>query len=47
VGLSEKTHTLITSKMWTRVGLPVMVVTCVVGSLLFAVFFTWMKTPWQ
>jgi Na+/H+ antiporter NhaD/arsenite permease-like protein len=40
VALSEKTHTPITSKIWMRVGLLVMIVTCVVGSLLFAVFFT-------
>jgi len=45
VALSEKTHTPITSKIWMRAGLPVMIVTCVVGSILFAVFFTWMKTP--
>ncbi len=45
VALSEKTHTPITSKIWMRAGLPVMIVTCVVGSILFAVFFTWMNTP--
>jgi Na+/H+ antiporter NhaD/arsenite permease-like protein len=45
VALSEKTHTPITSKIWMRAGLPVMVVTCVVGSVLFGVFFAWMKTP--
>lgn len=45
VTLSEKTHTPITSKIWMRAGLPVMIVTCVVGSILFAVFFSWMKTP--
>jgi Na+/H+ antiporter NhaD/arsenite permease-like protein len=45
VALSEKTHTPITSKIWMRAGLPVMIVTCVVGTFLFAVFFTWMKTP--
>lgn len=45
VALSEKTHTPITSKIWMRAGLPVMIVTCVVGSVLFGVFFAWMKTP--
>jgi Na+/H+ antiporter NhaD/arsenite permease-like protein len=45
VALSEKTHTPITSKIWMRAGLPVMIVTCVVGGLLFGIFFTWMKTP--
>ena len=45
VALSEKTHTPITSKIWMRAGLPVMIVTCLVGSVLFVVFFNWMKTP--
>jgi len=45
VALSEKTHTPITSRIWTRAGLPVMIVTCLVGSVLFAIFFDWMSTP--
>ncbi len=45
VALSEKTRTPITSRTWMQAGLPVMIVTCVVGSLLFAVFFGWMSTP--
>jgi Na+/H+ antiporter NhaD/arsenite permease-like protein len=45
VGLSEKTHTPITSRIWMRAGLPVMIVTCLVGSVLFAIFFGWMTTP--
>ena len=45
VALSEKTHTPITSKVWMRAGLPVMIVTCFVASVLFVVFFGWMKTP--
>jgi Na+/H+ antiporter NhaD/arsenite permease-like protein len=45
VGLSEKTHTPITSRIWMRAGLPVMIVTCLVGSVLFAIFFSWMSTP--
>ncbi len=45
VALSEKTRTPITSRIWMRVGLPVMIVTCIVGSLLFALFFGWMSTP--
>jgi len=28
-----------------RGGLPVMIVTCVVGSILLRIFFSWMKTP--
>ena len=45
VTLSEKTHTPITSRIWMRAGLPVMIVTCLVGSVLFALFFSWMQTP--
>jgi Na+/H+ antiporter NhaD/arsenite permease-like protein len=45
VALSEKTHAPITSRIWMRAGLPVMIVTCVVGSILFGIFFAWMKTP--
>jgi Na+/H+ antiporter NhaD/arsenite permease-like protein len=43
--LSQKTHTPITSRTWMRAGLPVMIVTCLVASVLFVVFFAWMKTP--
>jgi len=39
VTLSEKTRTPITSGIWNRRGLPVMLVTCVVASVLFAVFY--------
>ncbi|MGB3904806.1 MAG: ArsB/NhaD family transporter [Anaerolineae bacterium] len=45
VALSEKTRTPITSRIWMRAGLPVMIVTCLVGSVLFAIFFGWMSTP--
>jgi Na+/H+ antiporter NhaD/arsenite permease-like protein len=45
VTLSEKTRTPITSRIWMRSGLPVMIVTCAVGSVLFALFFGWMGTP--
>lgn len=45
VTLSEKTRTPITSRIWMRAGSPVMIVTCIVGSLLFALFFGWMNTP--
>ena len=45
VTLSEKTRTPITSRTWMRAGLPVMIVTCIVGSVLFALFFGWMSTP--
>lgn len=37
--LSEKTRTPITSKMWLRRGLPVMLVTCAIASVLYALAF--------
>jgi Na+/H+ antiporter NhaD/arsenite permease-like protein len=40
-GLSEKTHTPITSALWNKRGLPVMLVTCSIASILYAVFFGW------
>ena len=44
VALSEKTRTPITIRVWVRSGLPVMLVTCTVASLLFILFFGWMQT---
>ncbi len=41
--LSEKTRHPITSRLWLRRGLPVMLLTCAIASLLFAVFFPWMS----
>ncbi len=43
VNLSARTHTPITMPLWLRSGLPVMVVTCLVASLAFFVFFGWMS----
>ncbi|MBL8089854.1 MAG: ArsB/NhaD family transporter [Anaerolineales bacterium] len=40
--LSEKTSTPITSKIWNRRGLPVMLLTCLISSILYAIFFRWM-----
>ncbi len=37
--LSERTRTPITSKLWNKRGLPVMLATCTVISILYAVFF--------
>jgi Na+/H+ antiporter NhaD/arsenite permease-like protein len=37
--LSEKTRTPITSRLWIRRGLPVMIVTCVIASVLYAIFY--------
>ncbi|MFQ5610791.1 MAG: SLC13 family permease [Anaerolineae bacterium] len=45
VSLSEKTRQPITTKIWLRSGLPVMVATCLVASILFYLFFNWMMTP--
>jgi len=45
VTLSEKTRTPITTRIWLSSGVPVMIVTCIVGSVLFALFFGWMSTP--
>lgn len=44
VALSEKTRTPITMRVWVRSGLPVMLVTCTVASLLFILLFGWMQT---
>lgn len=45
VSLSERTSQPITTQIWLRSGLPVMIVTCVVGSLLFYLLFGVMLTP--
>jgi Na+/H+ antiporter NhaD/arsenite permease-like protein len=39
--LSEKTRTPITSTLWNRIGLPVMLLTCVIASILYAIFYKW------
>ncbi len=44
VSISERTRTPITSQMWMKRGLPVMVVTLVVASLLYVAAFSWMST---
>jgi len=41
--LSEKTHTPITFKVWQRSGLVVTIVTCLIASVYFIVFFGWMS----
>lgn len=40
--LSEKTHTPISSRLWIRRGLPVMLLTCTIATVLYALFFRWM-----
>ncbi len=37
--LSEKTHTPITSRLWNRRGLPVMLVTCLIASIFYVVAY--------
>jgi Na+/H+ antiporter NhaD/arsenite permease-like protein len=39
VSLSERTKYPITSRLWNKRGLPVMIVTCFVGSILFVLFY--------
>jgi Na+/H+ antiporter NhaD/arsenite permease-like protein len=39
VSLSEKTPTPITAAMWSRRGLPVMLTSCTVSSIFYALFF--------
>jgi Na+/H+ antiporter NhaD/arsenite permease-like protein len=43
VSLSEKTNTPISAQLWSRRGLPIAIVTCIVGSLLFVLFFPWLS----
>jgi len=39
--LSEKTRHPITSALWNRRGLPVMVLTCAIASILYAIMYDW------
>jgi Na+/H+ antiporter NhaD/arsenite permease-like protein len=41
VSLSEKTRNPITSALWNRRGLPVMILACLIASVLYAIFFPW------
>lgn len=45
IAQSERTRTPITTRIWMRSGLPVMLATCVVVSLLFVLLFEWMQKP--
>ena len=40
--LSEKTRTPITSALWIKRGLPIMLVTCTIASILYVIAFRWM-----
>lgn len=39
--LSEKTRTPITAKIWNKRGLPVMLVTCAIASILYMIIYNW------
>jgi len=39
--LSEKTRTPITSKLWNKRGLPVMLATCAIASILYTIIYPW------
>ena len=39
--LSERTRTPITSALWTRRGLPVMLAACVISSILYTILYGW------
>ena len=40
--LSEKTRTPITASLWMKRGLPVMLVTCTIASILYALVYPWL-----
>jgi Na+/H+ antiporter NhaD/arsenite permease-like protein len=42
VTLSEKTRAPITAALWLRRGLPVMLFTCAIASILYALVYRWM-----
>jgi Na+/H+ antiporter NhaD/arsenite permease-like protein len=37
--LSEKTHTPITSRIWSKRGFPVMILTCIIATILYVIIF--------
>lgn len=39
----ERTKYPITSKLWNKRGLPVMIVNCFVGSILFVLFYSYLS----
>jgi Na+/H+ antiporter NhaD/arsenite permease-like protein len=42
VSFSEQTSTPISARLWSRTGLPVAFATCIVGSILFVLFYPWL-----
>lgn len=45
VSFSEKTRKPITTRVWLRSGVPVMLITCLVATMTLVFFFEWMQTP--
>jgi Na+/H+ antiporter NhaD/arsenite permease-like protein len=45
ISLSERTSTPISMRRWLKVGIPVMLATGIVATVLFIILFEWMKTP--
>ncbi len=41
ISVSEKTKTPITSRMWLRNGIPIMIVTCAIATVLFVIRYGW------
>jgi Na+/H+ antiporter NhaD/arsenite permease-like protein len=41
--LSQKTHAPITATLWNRRGLPVMLLTCLIASLFYWIFYPLFK----
>jgi Na+/H+ antiporter NhaD/arsenite permease-like protein len=39
--LSEKTRTPITARLWMQRGLPVMLATCAIASILYTILYRW------
>jgi Na+/H+ antiporter NhaD/arsenite permease-like protein len=44
VSVSERTHTPITARLWSRRGFPVMLITLVVATILYTIAYGWMST---
>ncbi len=45
ISLSERTSLPISMRDWLKVGIPVMLATSIVATILFIILFEWMKTP--
>ena len=45
VSLSEKTRNPLNMRIWLKSGLPVMLTTCLIATIMFIILFPWMQTP--